>query len=222
VAGAAASIALQPGPARAAAESDDKKDGAKASDAAAEVDDKKGVVPTQGRQAFSGIYSDPGHPKGFRSVRVEKGRAIVVLQDEPGAEIFTVNATINTFDSGTNLLLDLSAKAGKDATNVPAVVGEGVLTFPDGNSWSKLSGVDGVYSDPSHPEGYRVVRSVDKSNVSVTLQDEPGAPVVEVSGSVNGNNIMLDLSAKGGPKDLVASIAGGKIVFPDGNAWPKL
>merc|ERR1712032_381153 len=204
------SIALQPGPSLAAAEADGKTDDAKV------IADEKFPIP------FQGIYSDPNHPKGFRSVRVEKGRAMVVLQDEPGAEIFTVNATINKLDSGTNLLLDLSAKAGGGAKNVPAIVSEGKLTFPDGNIWSKLNGVDGIYTDPNHPEGFRVVRTIDKSNVLVTLRDEPGAPVVDVTGIVNGNKIKLDLSPKGGPKDLDASIGDGKIVFPDGNIWPKV
>ena len=170
--------------------------------------------------SFSGIFTDPNHPQGWRAVREEKGVAILQLQDEPGAEIFTIKGDIKNAGSGTTLMLDLSPKGGPK--DVPAVVSEGKIAFPDGNSWKRLDGVDGVYADPNHPEGYRIVRKTAKDAISVTLQDAPDAPVVTVIGSVSGDKIKLDLSPKGGPKDLVASIGSNKITFPDGNSWPKL
>mmetsp|Transcript_34737 Transcript_34737/g.77966 ORF Transcript_34737/g.77966 Transcript_34737/m.77966 type:complete len:230 (-) Transcript_34737:13-702(-) len=171
--------------------------------------------------SFSGIFTDPNHPQGWRAVREENGVAILQLQDEPGAEIFTIKGDVKKgAGSGTTLMLDLSPKGGPK--DVPATVSEGKISFPDGNSWKRLDGVDGVYSDPNHPEGYRIVRKTAKDAVSVTLQDAPGAPVVTVIGSVSGDKIKLDLSPKGGPKDLVASIGANKITFPDGNSWPKL
>ena len=36
---------------------------------------------------------------------------------------------------------------------------EGKISFPDGNVWPKEAGVSGVYLDPQHKEGYRVVRA---------------------------------------------------------------
>ena len=81
-----------------------------------------------------------------------------------------------------------------------------------------------MYSDPNHPEGCRAARILGKNNVSMTLQDEPDDPVVKVAGSVSGNRLQLDLSPKGGPKELAASVGDvdGKIIFPDGSAWTKL
>merc|ERR1719433_177465 len=40
--------------------------------------------------------------------------------------------------------------------------------------------------------------------------------------STNGNEILIDFSPKGGPRDLVGKWDGGGIVFPDGNRWRKM
>mmetsp|Transcript_37314 Transcript_37314/g.67103 ORF Transcript_37314/g.67103 Transcript_37314/m.67103 type:complete len:232 (-) Transcript_37314:54-749(-) len=86
--------------------------------------------------------------------------------------------------------------------------------------------INGIYSDPNHKAGYRVVRSVNKSTAAVTLQDEPKGPIISVGGKIKtskkGTTITLDLSPKGGPKDVVATLSGNdQLVFPDGNAWTK-
>jgi hypothetical protein len=72
--------------------------------------------------------------------------------------------------------------------------------------------VNGIYSDPNHKRGYRVVRAVDKSNAVVTLQDEVGGPIITVPGKIKtskreGTTITLDLSKKGGPKNVVATLS---------------
>ena len=84
--------------------------------------------------------------------------------------------------------------------------------------------VNGIYSDPNHKRGYRVVRALDKSNAVVTLQDEEGGPIISVPGKIKtskreGTTITLDLSKKGGPKNVVATLSDSNhLSFPDGNS----
>ena len=87
--------------------------------------------------------------------------------------------------------------------------------------------INGIYSDPNHENGYRVVRAIDQSNAVVTLQDEPSGPIFTFDGKIKSSNkdgttlLTLDLSPKGGPKDVVATFFYGdkkQLYFPDGNA----
>ena len=60
---------------------------------------------------------------------------------------------------------------------------EGKISFPDGNVWPKEAGVSGVYLDPQHKEGYRVVRATSPSTVQIVLQDDPKAEVLKLAGT---------------------------------------
>jgi len=168
---------------------------------------------------INGIYSDPNHLDGYRIVRVlDKSNALVTLQDEPNGPIFSVSGKI----VGTTVTLDFSAKGGpKDI--VATLVGDDKLKFPDGNTWTKISGVDGVYADPNHPSGYRVVRIAKGKDIFITLQDEPNGEAIELKGMQKENgSVSIDFSPKGGPNNLTAIVKDGKLVFPDGNAWTKI
>ena len=44
-------------------------------------------------------------------------------------------------------------------------------------------GYPGVYSDPKHPKGYRVIREVKAGSAAIELQDEPKAEVFNVAGT---------------------------------------
>jgi hypothetical protein len=45
----------------------------------------------------------------------------------------------------------------------------------------------------------------------------------KVVGTVTGNDIIIDFSPKGGPKDVKATFVIGKgITFPDGNVWSRI
>lgn len=172
---------------------------------------------------INGIYSDPNHKKGYRVVRaVNKSTAVVTLQDEPTGPIITVNGKISTSKkSGTTIKLDLSPKGGpKDV--VATLDGSDKLVFPDGNVWTKFPGADGIYADPNHPAGYRVVRIAKGGKVYITLQDAPKGEVIELEGKRSGKGLVIDFSPKGGPKNLAASVKDGQLVFPDGNAWTKM
>ncbi|KAL7535183.1 hypothetical protein ACHAXR_011256 [Thalassiosira sp. AJA248-18] len=173
---------------------------------------------------INGVYSDPNHKKGYRVVRaVDKSNAVVTLQDEPNGAIITVDGKIKSKSSGTTITLDFSSKGGpKDivATFSNGSGGE-QLFFSDGNAWTKSVGVDGIYSDPNHPAGYRVVR-VSKGKMYITLQDDPKGEIIEVVGKKGKDGYLIDFSPKGGPQKLAVTFEDGKLVFPDGNAWTKV
>lgn len=97
----------------------------------------------------------------------------------------------------------------------------------------------GVYSDPNHPEGYRIIMvssSSGKKGGATTMTFSDGVakdapegteaktykniPVVMKEGS---NELVFDFSFKGGPKGVVGTLSSDKqsITFPDGNTWTK-
>ena len=90
---------------------------------------------------------------------------------------------------------------------------------------------NGVYSDPKHPKGYRVlIGGVDSA--TLTLQDDPnGSLLFNVPVKVDSKDgavtrFTLDLSQKGGPTNIAGELGRDKegiptISFPDGNAWKK-
>eukprot|EP00574_Skeletonema_japonicum_P010212 CAMPEP_0201729054 /NCGR_PEP_ID=MMETSP0593-20130828/17882_1 /ASSEMBLY_ACC=CAM_ASM_000672 /TAXON_ID=267983 /ORGANISM="Skeletonema japonicum, Strain CCMP2506" /LENGTH=303 /DNA_ID=CAMNT_0048221325 /DNA_START=83 /DNA_END=994 /DNA_ORIENTATION=+ len=82
----------------------------------------------------------------------------------------------------------------------------------------------GVYSDPNHPEGYRVIMASGKG-ATMTLSDgESGDETYKnIPVGVNGNELSLDFGFKGGPKGVIAVLSDDKqsITFPDGNTWTK-
>lgn len=173
--------------------------------------------------SIDGIYSDPNHKNGYRVVRaVNKSTAVVTLQDEPKGPIITVDGKIKSRASGTTITLDFSPKGGPEDIVATYSNGSGgdQLFFSDGNAWTKSDGVDGIYSDPNHPDGYRVVR-VAKGKMYITLQDDAKGDVIDVVGKKGKDGYLIDFSSKGGPKGLAATVKDGKIIFPDGNAWTK-
>ncbi|CAB9529913.1 expressed unknown protein [Seminavis robusta] len=91
-------------------------------------------------------------------------------------------------------------------------------------------GYQGVYFDPNHPDGYRIIRTDSKTGkTTMTLSD--GVPTQEeaktytAAVTVDGNNnaFVFDFSFKGGPKNLKATLADDKqsLAFEDGNIWTK-
>jgi len=172
---------------------------------------------------INGVYSDPNHAKGYRVVRaVDKSTAVVTLRDEPKGPVISVEGKVKTSKkTGTTVTLDLSPKGGPK--DVVATLSDDRLAFPDGSAWTKLAGIDGVYSDPNHPAGYRVVRSVGKNNIGITLRDEPAGEEIELAGKKRkGGGYAVDFSAKGGPKNLAVVVEDDRLVFPDGNSWSRI
>jgi hypothetical protein len=140
----------------------------------------------------------------------------------------------------TELSMDFSPKGGPTAlaaeyspdrlllvnfSNSEEVLTKGSISFPDGNIWIKNTGIQGVYSDPNHPDGYRVIRDLGSAKLSIELADRVDRPPLFLSGIVNKDEgiVWIDFLPMGGPKKVPAQINGGnQLIFPDGNAWTKL
>jgi len=91
----------------------------------------------------------------------------------------------------------------------------------------------GLYSDPNHPDCYRKV--VEMTTFSVYGQDNIGGEGVSCNTDdesqlnnwgpcpafINSTHITVDLSAKGGPSDLLGTwdAETNRIVWADGNYW---
>tara|TARA_B110000046_G_C12617830_1_gene243524 strand:+ start:128 stop:415 length:288 start_codon:yes stop_codon:yes gene_type:complete len=58
------------------------------------------------------------------------------------------------------------------------------------------------------------------STAIITGADEDGKPW-KVKGVYSGKGMLIDFTAKGGPKDVLATWNGIGLVFPDGNVWMK-
>mmetsp|Transcript_7605 Transcript_7605/g.9377 ORF Transcript_7605/g.9377 Transcript_7605/m.9377 type:complete len:160 (+) Transcript_7605:69-548(+) len=85
----------------------------------------------------------------------------------------------------------------------------------------------GSYSDPKHPGCARLV-FVDGNTALVSgIDGSPGCESGEgrpwkLTGSISGDNIFVDFSPKGGPKDLKGiweAKGNAGIRWPDGNKW---
>ncbi len=90
----------------------------------------------------------------------------------------------------------------------------------------------GKYSDPNHPNCLRVVDSETKNSAKVFGADAASGQVTcdgktdvnwgPLPATINGIEIIVDFSSKGGPSDITGKYDNEKIVWADGNAWVKL
>ena len=91
----------------------------------------------------------------------------------------------------------------------------------------------GSYADPNHPNCLRIIADVkDSSSSDIVLtgtDGNPGCPpdgagkTWKLVGKVEGSNVFVDFSPKGGPKDLkgVFDASSQAIKWPDGNSWAR-
>jgi len=103
----------------------------------------------------------------------------------------------------------------------------------------------GVYRDPKHPGGYRVVRTGGPGVIYVAAQDRPDGPVLQLSGSSTYDpksgktNLQIDIPNKDGSIKVLSGVYSpdqllyvnfcetgeiltmGSMGFPDGNVWVK-
>ena len=77
----------------------------------------------------------------------------------------------------------------------------------------------GKWSDPGHPGCKRKIQLAG-NKAFITGADEDGKPW-KVKGVYSGKGMLIDFTAKGGPKDVLATWNGIGLVFPDGNVWMK-
>ena len=96
---------------------------------------------------------------------------------------------------------------------------------------SSSSVFNGRYSDPNHPGCLRGIEVHAKTS-SARVFGEDGTPGCsagektkkwELEGELRGKEeILIDFSKKGGPKNLLGKWTGSGVLFPDGNTWSKL
>ena len=113
------------------------------------------------------------------------------------------------------------AMGGDDGTTTTTVRTENASVF------------NGKYSDPNHPGCLRGIERV-RSTTKAKVFGEDGTPGCqadgqketkkwELEGELRGENeILIDFSKKGGPKNLLGKWTGSGVLFPDGNTWSKL
>lgn len=101
---------------------------------------------------------------------------------------------------------------------------------------SALAGTfSGKYSDPNHPDCARVITLETKTTAKVFGADASGGEGLPCDGStdtkwgplpatINGEEIIVDFSSKGGPSNLAGKYNDAKqeIDWQDGNAWTKI
>jgi len=100
-----------------------------------------------------------------------------------------------------------------------------------------LLAYQGVYMDPNHPKGYRVLVGKQQAATMQLQDDTSGSEVynlpVKISKDKKTQEVKLtfDFSSKGGPKNIEAVLGTSDnnksgtttttLVFPDGNVWKK-
>lgn len=92
-------------------------------------------------------------------------------------------------------------------------------------------GYQGVYFDPNHPDGYRIIQTSSKTGkTTMTLSDgvpkgsTEEAKTYTAAVTFDGkDSFVFDFSFKGGPKNLKATLSQDKqsLAFEDGNVWTK-
>jgi len=103
-----------------------------------------------------------------------------------------------------------------------------VAAVADSKAEAAATSFQGVFKDPKHPNGYRILVGDAGNKGMMTLQDEPDGmiysiPIMSKTSEKTGQvSLTIDFSVKGGPKDVVAILnKDSSISFPDGNLWTK-
>lgn len=114
-------------------------------------------------------------------------------------------------------------------SSIPAVLATAavVAAVPQRSLAADVCSYQGVFTDPKHPKGYRVLTG-GASKATMQLQDDPGGTVYTIPIQVKSDlttKLTIDFSVKGGPADVPGVIGSDKgvttLTFPDGNVWKK-
>ena len=208
--------------------------------AAAAAAEAPAAAPSKPSPAnFQGEYWDPLHPNGFRTVYMSGDKMTIVGKDEPEGKLWSVEASVE----GTKAAVDFSSKGGpKDVTATYAdKFGAVGITFPDGNRWAKVNSMAGLYSDPAHPDGYKLLTVYplgfgnDYFISTIYSKDGPSKPLTKLGGRLTltgqgklpPGQIAVDFNNGWGMPGMetIAQFDGEKLNFPEGTkrpAWTKL
>jgi len=191
--------------------------------------------------ALQGVFTDPPHHepgtwKGARFI-TDVDDVITLIGSDDGTDWFCVTGAYTSKDEG-KIAIDFSPKGGPK--DIAATWADGKLTFADGNFWQCIdapgsvlipeagaSVLGGVFTDPPHHEpgtwqGVRMITNV--GDVLTLIGTDDGSSWFCVTGTYaqESGEVVIDFSPKGGPKDIAATWADGKLTFADGNFWSKV
>lgn len=87
-----------------------------------------------------------------------------------------------------------------------------------------------LMADPKHPNCLRIIK-VTSDGMTADISGTDGTPGCPPDGSgkpwnlqgkIEGNDILVDFTPKGGPANLKGILRNDKIEWPDGNAWTNI
>lgn len=222
---AAAAVLITPNVAEAASKKTDPSDAPTST-----------ITTTTGPSSFQGVFSDPKHPKGYRVITLKSPSSAVMQlsdgasKDGGDAKIYNLPVKVkqDRKSKTTSLTIDFSPKGGPKSIVGTLSQDGNSISFSDGNTWKKNTGVEGVYKDPNHPKGYRVIRKQKGSSLVVELKNELNSDVTLIaakSGASKKEGIFIQFDFPGSDNTvnkMKGSFADGIITFPDGNKWTKL
>jgi len=161
---------------------------------------------------------------------------VVALASLNGASAFHINTNTNVRPTETTL--DAMSRREAMATSAASAATLLVARTPlAANAAGNVADCDiaaaycfnGVFKDPKHPSGYRIIAGGTTKEGSLTMQDDPESEVFTIPVKSQKNEetgeitLNIDFSVKGGPSNLVATVNKDKsISFPDGNKWQKV
>jgi len=92
----------------------------------------------------------------------------------------------------------------------------------------KTFAFNGIFKDPKHPNGFRIIAASPNKEGTMTMQDEKDGlvftiPIKSKTDEKGQVSLTIDFSEKGGPSAVVATFnkKDSSIKFPDGNIWKK-
>jgi len=93
---------------------------------------------------------------------------------------------------------------------------------------AKKFAFNGIFKDPKHPKGFRIITVAPNKAGTMVLEDEPDGqvftiPIKAFTEKTGEIKLDFDFSLKGGPTCVIATVnkRDNSIKFPDGNVWQK-
>ncbi len=110
-------------------------------------------------ESYQGVYTDPNHPDGYRVIMASPSGSKATMTLFDGGDNDKTYKNIPVGINGNELSIDFGFKGGPKGVVAKLSDDKSSITFPDGNEWKKNANkYDGIYKDPSHPNGYRILR----------------------------------------------------------------
>lgn len=189
-----------------------------------------------GTGSYTGVWSDPNHPKGYRVLVANGSSCTMTLNDGPFKngyipDTFNLPVKVKQDKKSGNTLMtfDFSPKGGPEY--IVGTVGNNgnSISFTDGNVWKKNTGLEGVYKDGKSKTN-RVIRKDKGSNLIVELRkgsSKNPTLLAAKSGASKKDGVYVNIDFPGkkssDPSEKVkGTFNNGILSFPDGNTWTKL